>query len=270
MGSVLTRELRELVLEFAPSMDPKERFSNRVDDYVSYRPSYPAALVERLTALADLRAGRVVADVGSGTGILTRLLLDTGARVIGVEPNAAMRMAAERALSGEERFESRSASAEATGLRDASVDLVIAAQAFHWFEPVRARAEFGRILRPGGIVALVWNQRKDTPLNRDYEAMLERYAPDYRNVRERDRAAEPKIRAFFAPALPSLATFPNEQRLDDSGLRGRLKSSSYAPTAESPHHEPMMKELAAIFGRYAEHGTVVIAYETVLWHGRLI
>jgi SAM-dependent methyltransferase len=249
-------------------MDPKERFSNRVDDYISYRPSYPAALVDKLTALADLRPGRVVADVGSGTGILSRLLLGTGARVLGIEPNAAMRGAAEQALGGDERFESRHGSAETTGLPDACVDLVCAAQAFHWFEPVRTRAEFARILR-GGNVALIWNQREDTPLNRDYEAMLERYAPDYRNVRERDRAAEPRIRAFFAPAVPALATFGNSQRLDASGLRGRLTSSSYAPTEESPLYEPMMKELDSIFRTYAENGTVVIEYETVLWYAPL-
>jgi SAM-dependent methyltransferase len=149
------------------------------------------------------------------------------------------------------------------------VDLVTAAQAFHWFKPIAARAELARILRPGGLVALVWNQRKDTPLNRDYEAMLERYAPDYSNVRERDRAAEPKIRAFFAPRAVDLATFANEQRLDEAGFRGRLTSSSYAPTPPNPLYEPMMRELASIFGAHAEGGAVVIEYETVLWYGQL-
>jgi SAM-dependent methyltransferase len=250
-------------------MDPKERFSNRVDDYVTYRPSYPAALIEKLTALAQLGPGRVVADVGSGTGILTGLLLATGARVIGVEPNTAMRSAAERALAAVASFESRDGSAEATGLPEASVDLVTAAQAFHWFDPVAARAEFARILRPGGNVALVWNQRRDTPLNREYEAMLERYAPDYGNVRERDRAAEPKIRVFFSPAPVDLATFDNRQRLDEAGLRGRLTSSSYAPAPPSPLYEPMMRELASIFRTHARDGAVVIEYETILWYGQL-
>jgi SAM-dependent methyltransferase len=189
--------------------------------------------------------------------------------VVGVEPNAAMRGAAERALAGAPNFESRSGGAEATGLPDGSVDLVTAAQAFHWFEPVATRAEFARILRPGGQVALVWNQRKDTPLNRDYEAMLERYAPDYGKVRERDRAAEPKIRAFFAPAHVDLVTFANEQRLDEAGFRGRLTSSSYAPTPPSPLYEPMMQELASIFGAHARDGVVVIEYDTVLWYGVL-
>jgi SAM-dependent methyltransferase len=250
-------------------LNPKERFSNRVDDYVTYRPSYPAALIEKVAAIAELAPGRVVADVGSGTGILTRLLLATGSRVIGVEPNAAMRNAAEHALASAANFESRDGSAEATGLPDASVDLVTAAQAFHWFEPRGARAEFARILRPGGNVALIWNQRSDTPLNREYEAMLDRYAPDYRTVRERDRAAEPKIRAFFAPAAVDLATFANEQRLDEAGLRGRLTSSSYAPTPQSPLYEPLMRELASIYRAHARDGVVVIEYESVLWYGQL-
>src|SRR5580704_17335722 len=149
-------------------VDPKERFSSRVDDYVRYRPGYPAALYAWLAAEGRLDAGSVVVDVGSGTGILSRGLLESGgARVVGVEPNAAMRAAAERSLAGQPRFESVDASAEATGLPAASADLVIAAQAFHWFDPPRARVEFARILRPSGLVALVWNQRSDSPQNRD-------------------------------------------------------------------------------------------------------
>jgi SAM-dependent methyltransferase len=250
-------------------MNPTHRFSDRVDDYVRYRPSYPDALVDRLVVIGRLGPGRVIADVGSGTGILSRLLLRTGARVIGVEPNAGMRAAAEQALVGDSRFQSQEARAESTGLPDASVDLITAAQAFHWFEPLPTRAEFARILKPAGHVALIWNQRSDTPLNRDYEAMLERFAPDYQNVRERDRAAAPKVRAFFAPAAVQFETFPSEQRFDEAGLRGRLTSSSYAPRPESPLFEPMMATLGSIFRAHAEHGEAVLSYETILWYGPL-
>jgi ubiquinone/menaquinone biosynthesis C-methylase UbiE len=251
------------------SLDPKERFSIRVDDYVRYRPGYPAALFEMLDTLGCFGAGRVVVDVGSGTGILSRGLLDSGhgARVVAVEPNAAMRAAAEEALAGRALFESVDASAEATGLPDASADLVIAAQAFHWFDPQRARAEFARVLRPSGLVALVWNQRRDSPQNRDYLEMLERFAPDYALVRESERSSEAKMRAFFAPVSPTLATFANEQRLDEAGFRGRLLSSSYAPPQGHPMHGPILARADEIFRQHATGGLVSIEYDTLMWYG---
>jgi ubiquinone/menaquinone biosynthesis C-methylase UbiE len=252
------------------AMDPKERFSSRVDDYVRYRPGYPAALFAMLGELGCLDEGRVVVDVGSGTGILSRGLVDAGpVRVVGVEPNAAMRAAAERAFAGDPRFESVDASAEATGLAAASADLVIAAQAFHWFDPPRARAEFARILVPAGLVALVWNQRRDTPLNREYLQMLERFAPDYANVRESERSSEEKMRAFFAPMSPRVRTFDNEQRLDEPGFVGRLLSSSYAPPAGHPMHGPMLARTAEMFHAHAKDGLVTIPYDTIVWYGRL-
>jgi ubiquinone/menaquinone biosynthesis C-methylase UbiE len=251
-------------------VDPKERFSNRVDDYVRYRPGYPAALFALLAARGCLAAGRVVVDVGAGTGILSRGLLESGgARVVGVEPNAAMRAAAERALAGHARFQSVEGSAEATGLAASSADLVIAAQAFHWFDAPRARVEFARILAPGGLVALVWNQRSDSPMNREYLDMLERFAPDYANVRESDRSSEDKIRAFFAPVSPEAATFANEQRLDEAGFVGRLMSSSYAPRDDDPLHRPMLSRAREIFHAHAQDGCVTVGYDTIVWFGRL-
>lgn len=251
------------------SRGPKERFSDRVDDYVRYRPGYPPALIELLAKEHRLGPGCIVADVGSGTGILTRLLLDTGAHVHAIEPNAAMRTAAETSLAAYGGFASVDASAEATTLAPASVDLVIAAQAFHWFDAPRARLEFVRILRPSGAVALVWNQRLASPLNDDYERMLDRFAPEYGPVRETNRAAEPKLRAFFAPTKPAFASFEHEQRFDEAGLLGRLMSSSFAPREGDPLHAPMMERLAEIFAAHARDGMVVLRYETVVWHGRL-
>lgn len=250
-------------------LDPKERFSDRVDDYVRYRPDYPRPFLELLMKECGLGMGRVVADVGSGTGMLTRLLLESGAQVIGVEPNAAMRAAAEQALGREPRFRSVDGSAEATRLPDASVDLITAAQAFHWFDTVRARSEFSRILMARGWVALAWNQRKDSSFNRDYVAMLEQYAPDYSEVRARDRDAEAKMCAFFAPASPRVARFDNEQDLDRPGLRGRLLSSSYAPRGGHPLHAPMLARLDEIFAAHAHEGRVTIAYDTAVWYGQL-
>jgi SAM-dependent methyltransferase len=251
-------------------IDPKERFSNRVDDYVRYRPGYPAGLFTMLAAEGHLDAASLVVDVGSGTGILTRGLLDSlEARVIGVEPNAAMREAARDALGPHPRFASVDASAEATGLPAVSADLVIAAQAFHWFEPLRTRAEFVRILRPGGLVALVWNQRRDSPLNRDYVEMLERLAPEYPLVWETQRSSEPKMRAFFAPAVACSARFDNEQTLDEAGFRGRLLSSSYAPPTGDSLHSAILIRADEIFRAHARDGLVTIEYDTVVWYGHL-
>lgn len=254
-------------------LSSKERFSDRVADYVKYRPSYPPELVDTLAKAVNLGPSSTILDVGSGTGIFTRPLLGIGGRVIALEPNAAMRRAAEAELAREPRFESRDGSAESTGLPDASVDAIAAAQAFHWFEPVATRAEFRRILRPEGFVALIWNQRKDNAANRAYEAMLDRFAPDYAAVRERDRAAESRIRAFFAPESPASWTFANAQLFDRDGLRGRLASSSYAPKAESPLYAPIYAELDRIFDAYAEgegaERRFLFEYDTVLWLGRL-
>jgi SAM-dependent methyltransferase len=250
-------------------IDSKERFSSRVDAYVRHRPSYPPTLLDLLARSCGLAPNTAVADVGSGTGILTALLLDRGARVAAVEPNAAMRAAAERALGGREGFRSVDGSAEATGLGPRSIGLITAAQAFHWFDPARARAEFVRILRPGGFVALIWNQRADTPFNREYEDMLERFAPDYAEVRERDRAAEPLLRAFFAPSSPRFARFDNEQRFDLEGLRGRLASSSYAPRVGHPLHEPLSRRLGEMFAVHARDGFVSLGYDTIVWYAQI-
>jgi ubiquinone/menaquinone biosynthesis C-methylase UbiE len=249
--------------------DPKGRFSDRVDDYVRFRPGYPSSILQLLASACGLGPGRVVADVGSGTGIFTRLLLDSGARVIGVEPNTAMRIEAERALGENTRFESVDGSAESTMLAPCSVDLITAAQAFHWFDPTRARVEFQRVLRPLGFAVLIWNQRQQSPFNRDYEEMLEHFATEYAQVRERDRAAEPKVRAFFSPTSPKVAPFSHEQRFDEAGLRGRLMSSSYAPRPGQPFHEPMMRRLGEIFSVHGRAGQVTFGYEAIVWYGQL-
>ena len=251
-------------------LDPRARFSSRVDDYVRYRPGYPLAVLDLLVGQCGLGPDTVVADVGAGTGIFSRLLLDTGAEVVAVEPNAPMRAAAERALGSSSRFRSVDGSAEATGLQDASVDLVTAAQAFHWFDPARTRTEASRILRSPGHVALVWNNRAATPFNDDYEAMLDRYAPDYANVRERDRAPEAKIRAFFAPAEMRTASFTNQQVFDEAGLRGRLTSSSYAPQPGDPQYGPILARLGEIFATHARDGKVTLVYDTIVFWGRLV
>lgn len=254
----------------ASAAQPTTRFSDRVADYVRYRPSYPAGVVETLRRAAGLGPAAEVADIGSGTGIFSALLLPFCARVRGVEPNDAMRAAAERRFAGDPRFVSVAASAEATTLPDNSVDLVVAAQAFHWFATADCRREFARILRPGGSVALVWNERETsaTPFLSEYEALLHRRATDYAKVNHANVDAH-AIAAFFSPVACSLAQFPNEQRFDFEALKGRLLSSSYAPNAGQPGHAEMIADLADLFSRHAQGGSVSFLYTTKLYFGRL-
>ena len=248
---------------------PTERFSSRVADYVRYRPSYPRAALELLQRRCGLAAGAVVADLGSGTGILTQLLLESGAEVIGVEPNDGMRAAAEHALAGNRRFRSVRGCAEASTLASGSVDLLVAGQAFHWFDVAGARREALRVLRPGGFGALLWNEHPSagSAFLADYEALVRRHAPEYDQVIG-SRADEARMREFFGAPL-ELATFPNQQRFTFEGLRGRLMSSSYAPEAGDPQHAPLIAGLQQVFARHAHAGTVVFPYVTLVYFAQL-
>ena len=250
--------------------EPTRRFSSRVESYVKYRPSYPAGVVDLLATECGLRAGTLVADVGSGTGLLAELLLRRGCQVYGVEPNPEMRAAGERLLSGYTHFVSVDGTAEATTLPDRGVDCVTAGQAFHWFDRGGARAEFARILRPGGWVALVWNDRRvaTTPFLAAYERLLQTYAVDYGQVNHKlvDDAA---IGAFFAPGGFRTASFENRQEFDYAGLQGRLLSSSYTPEPGHPSYDPMLAELRRIFEAHQSGGRVMFDYDTIVYYGQL-
>ena len=248
--------------------DPTKRFSNRVENYIRYRPGYPAELIGWLRDEWHLTKDTTIADVGSGTGKLAELFLENGNRVFGVEPNREMREAGARLLGRFDRFTSVDGTAEATTLSGGSVDWIIAGQAFHWFEPQKTRAEFLRILRPDGIVVLVWNDRRDgTPFLQGYERLLRRFATDYEQVNHRriDAAALTK---FFG-AAPASKVFPYVQRFDFDGLKGRLLSSSYAPEAGQPGHEEMLAALRRLFDRHQREGYVLFEYETQVHGGRL-
>jgi len=253
-----------------PASDATTRFSNRVADYVRYRPSYPDDLIATLAADAGLRADSTVADVGSGTGISADLLLRFGCTVYGVEPNAEMRAAAESQFRNQPRFHSCDATAEATSLPAASVDLVTAGQAFHWFDIPRTRAEFIRILRPGGYVALFWNSRRtdSTPFLKGYEALLHDFATDYEQINHTNIDAA-VLSQFFGNSPFETRSFPNFQEFDYQGLQGRLLSSSYAPAVGHPRHEPMLLALQRLFREHESNGKVRFDYDTELYFGQL-
>ncbi len=251
--------------------DPTARFSSRVADYVRYRPGYPPALLDWLHRDIGVPATTPVADIGAGTGICTRLLLDAGHPVVAVEPNAAMRAAAEHWLAADHpQLTFVAGTAEATTLADASVGLVSAAQAFHWFDTDALRPEWRRILRPGGMALVYWNSRllDASPFLSGYEQLLLDYGTDYDAVAER-YPDDDAMRAWFGRGLRGQLQLPNTQHLDFDGLRGRLLSSSYAPQAGHPRHEPMLHALRALFDTHAVDGRVAFEYRTRAFVGTL-
>ncbi len=245
------------------------RFSDRVENYVRYRPGYPRQVLDLLRTECGLEPRHAVADIASGTGIFTKMLLDNGNRVFAVEPNAEMREAGKNLLADYGKLTSVAGTAENTTLPSGSVDFVTAAQAAHWFDLRRAREEFCRILKPGGWCVLIWNERRTatTPFLRDYEQLLLTYGTDYKEVRHERTTAV--IHEFFAPAPYQESVFDLRQQFDYEGTAGRLLSSSYAPLADHPNHVPMMRELRRIVDAHAQHGLVEFEYNTRVYYGKL-
>ncbi|WP_233863246.1 class I SAM-dependent methyltransferase [Paraburkholderia adhaesiva] len=253
--------------------DSTRRFTDRVADYVKYRPTYPRELTTFVHAECGIAPGARVADIGAGTGISTRLFLDAGHPAVAVEPNAAMREAADQMLGGYEHYRSVAGTAEATTLDDASVDLVIAAQAFHWFDKALAHREFARILKPRGQIVLFWNSRlvDGSPFLAGYEALLRRFSSDYASVAATypgDAPGDTSMADWFGDGFERKTVFPNAQMLDFDGLQGRLMSSSYAPKPGDPRHEPMLDALRTLFDETQKDGLVNFAYETRVYAGR--
>ncbi len=246
-----------------------ERFSNRVENYVKYRPGYPKEVLQLFAAEMDLRKDSVVADIGSGTGISAKLFLENGNPVFGVEPNTAMREAAENFLQEFPNFKSTDGTAENTSLEEKSIDFIVAAQAFHWFDKTNTRKEFKRILKDKGFVVLIWNERQldSTAFLRDYERLLKEFGTDYETVRHENITKE-TLQDFFQTDFQQ-AVFQNKQTVDFDGLKGRMLSSSYIPSKENPRFEAMLKNLESLFAQYSENGKIDILYDTKIFYGQI-
>lgn len=248
--------------------DSKRRFSDRVENYVRYRPSYPEAVLDLLSEEIGLTGDAAIADVGSGTGISAELFLRNGNPVFAVEPNPDMRQAAETLLQDYPKFRSISGSAEDTTLPDQSVDYIVVGHAFHWFNPQKTKQEFARILQPEGWVILMWNslRKKSTPFLQAYEALLQQYGTDYTTIQHIDSN---NLEAFFTESKPYTRMLSSEQRFNLAGLQGRTFSSSFTPNTGHPNHAPMVHALKQLFEQYQEHNEVCFEYDLKIFFGHV-
>jgi len=250
-------------------MKNTQRFSNRVQDYARYRPGYPDGVIKYLQNTHGITNQKVIADIGAGTGISASLFLSEGYPVIAVEPNGPMREKAEQLFGDNPNFRSQAGSAENTGLESGSVDAIVCFQAFHWFDRGKARTEFDRILKPDGLVALVWNERRvRTPFEQEYEKLILKYAIDYVQVDHRQIGPD-DLREFFRPGTYSEINFPNKQSFDLKGLMGRLASSSYIPPPGSDGYKAMTTDLKTLFEKHHLNGIIDINYITRVYTGKL-
>lgn len=246
------------------------RFSDRVENYVKYRPHYPEATYDFLTKNFQLDKTSHIADIGSGTGISTGPLLERGYQVSAVEPNDEMRAYAEKAFKKYPGFRSLNATAEATKIPNHSLDLILAAQAFHWFDVAETKKEFERVLKPDHFVGLLWNERIETgvPFLEGYETLLKTYGTDYSQVKRQALKQQGAFESFFTKGF-EVKTFKNSQSFDFEGLKGRLLSSSYVPNASHPLHLPMLAALKQLFDQHSEKGKIEMPYETRLYFGKI-
>lgn len=253
------------------SGDSIVRFTNRVENYGKGRPGYPAEIVPLLESKCGLTPSSVVVDVGSGTGLLAKLFCDRGCRVIGVEPNAAMRDAGKKYLAGYSNFEMLEGGAESIPLPATSVDFVTAGQAFHWFDQKEARHEFMRVLKPNGWAVLAWNDREFTgsKFAEQYENLLVKFGTDYAEVHQRGKATLSVFEQFFGNSEFGRESFPNAQQLDHDRFVARVLSASYMPTPDHENYPLMMQELERIFRENEQGGTVEMKYTTSVYFGHM-
>jgi len=247
------------------------RFSDRVDNYVKYRPHYPEEVFDFLATENIIHDNDIIADIGSGTGISAIPLLKRNHTVYGIEPNKEMREAAENILSSYPAFKSINATAENTSLPDASVHTIIAGQAFHWFDREKPKVEFKRILKPNGYVVLMWNDRQTNTSDflKVYEDFLQMFSTDYKEIDHKNVQDKKIFDAFFAPKGFKENSFPNFQDVDFAGLKGRVLSSSYMPNEGHVDYDFMISCLKKIFMRYQHNGTVRLTYDTKIYYGQL-
>lgn len=250
--------------------DFTKRFSDRVQDYVKYRPGYPGEVLNYLMDQCKLTPDCTLADIGAGTGIFTKLLLDRGFSVYAVEPNGPMLQAATDQLSSYKNFRSVNGTAEITGLEENSIDLIVCAQAFHWFDNDASKKEFQRILKKGRYVALIWNKRLKSidDFSKSYDQLLISKTIEYTQVNHQN-ISDVNFKIFFKDGSYLLKKFNNVQIFNEEGFIGRAFSSSYVPALSTPEGKVILTALKEIFSRYNSEGKVSFHYETEIYLGKV-
>jgi ubiquinone/menaquinone biosynthesis C-methylase UbiE len=259
-----------ITIEEGVWMKPTEKFTDKADSYAKYRPSYPNEYVEYLLTASRLKEGNIVADIGSGTGILSRKLLEKGLTVIGVEPNDEMRLIAEQSMNKDGRYISVKAAAENTTLQDRSVDLVTVAQAFHWFDPEKFRLECKRILKQDAMVALVWNSRDgSSDLNKESGEICQKHCPNFKGFSGGIGETEEVFKQFFQDGKYDFRGFQNHLAFNFEGFLGRYLSASYSPKKTDKEYDPFLSSLTKLFEKYSKNGKIVIPNVTRSYLGKV-
>ncbi len=242
-----------------------KRFSDRVSNYSRYRPGYPVQAIEWVFQNAPLNSNSKVADVGSGTGIFTEELINKGVSVVAVEPNDAMRLESDKRLGDKSNYSSEAGTAEHTKLEADSIDLVTAAQAFHWFDLEKTKSEFARILKSNGKVLLIWNRRDNagSEFLAEYEHLLSTRIPEYNKVTHAN--STDAVIADFLGENMTTADFPSHQVFDLDGLKGRLQSSSYCPAEGKSGHTELMDAITNLYDKYSSDQGVQFDYCTQIY-----
>ena len=251
-----------------PLNNSVERFSNRVENYIKYRPHYPKEIITFLNEECGFDKTKIVADIGSGPGISCENFIENGNTVYAVEPNDDMRKAAEEIFKDSENFISINGTAEATTLDSNFADLIIAGQAFHWFDKEKCRIEFKRILKNDGYALLMWNDKiSSNDFMKDYYELIKKFGKDYDKINHTNVDDE-VIGKFFSPLEFKKKSIRHTHPLDYAGLEGRLLSSSYIPL-EGDSFEIMTKELKEMFAKYSVNGKLEMEYQTNLYYGKM-
>jgi SAM-dependent methyltransferase len=250
--------------------NPTERFTGRVESYRRFRPGYPREIVDLLRRECELRPDSTIADIAAGTGLLTEIFLAEGFTVTGVEPNDEMRAACATLKEKFPNLRVTSGTAEATGLPNHSIDFITVAQAMHWFDLPRTRAEFARILRPGGCCAVIYNNRRlgGDPFHDGYERILRDYGIDYLSVKQQ-HVGRKRLAEFFSPSPMQCASLPNAQSLTFGALEGRILSASYMPQPGQPRFEEMRAAIQQLFAETESGGAVTMHQDCLVCYGRL-